>query len=60
MPENTARADFTWNYVLGEMEDNEYIILGRHLHRNIDEEGVVQEGDIWIHCHQWIWSDRNS
>jgi CRISPR-associated exonuclease Cas4 len=26
---------FYLEYVLGEMEDNEHIILGRHLHRNI-------------------------
>jgi CRISPR-associated exonuclease Cas4 len=49
---------FYLEYVLGEMEDNEHILLGRHLHRNIDQEGVVQEGDTWIHRHQWVWSDR--
>ena len=32
--------------------------MGRLLHRNIDKEGVVQEGDTWIHGHQWVWSDR--
>ena len=31
--------------------------MGRLLHRNIDKEGVVQEGDTWIHGHQWVWSD---
>jgi len=40
------------------MADNEHMILGRHLHRNIDQEGTVQEGDTWIHRHQWVWSDR--
>jgi len=49
---------FYLEYVLGEMEDNEYIILGRYLHRNIDEEGIVQEGDTRLHRHQWVWSDR--
>lgn len=49
---------FYLEYVLGEMEDNEHIILGRHLHRNIDEEKVIQEGEICIHQQQWVWSDR--
>lgn len=49
---------FYLEYVLGEMEDNEHILLGRHLHRNIDEEGTIQEGDTLIHRHQWVWSDR--
>ncbi|MEP0919935.1 CRISPR-associated protein Cas4 [Leptolyngbya sp. DQ-M1] len=49
---------FYFEYVLGEMEDNEHIILGRHLHRNINEETVVQEGDTRIHQQQWVWSDR--
>ena len=49
---------FYLEYVLGEMEDNEHIIQGRHLHRNINEEGVIQEGDTRIHQQQWVWSDR--
>ena len=49
---------FYLEYVLGEMADNEHIILGRHLHRNINEEGVRQEGDMLIHQQQWVWSDR--
>jgi CRISPR-associated exonuclease Cas4 len=49
---------FYWEYVLGEMADNEHIILGRHLHRNIDESGVFQEGEALIHQQQWVWSDR--
>jgi CRISPR-associated exonuclease Cas4 len=49
---------FYLEYVLGEMEDNEHIILGRHLHRHVDEEGVHQEGDTYIHRQQWVWSDR--
>ncbi len=49
---------FYLEYVLGEMADNEHVILGRHLHRNIDDEGTVQEGDTIIHRHQWVWSDR--
>jgi len=39
------------------MEDNEHILIG-YLHRNIDEEGISQEGDTLVHRHQWIWSDR--
>lgn len=49
---------FYLEYVLGEMEDNEHIILGRHLHRNIDQEAILQEGDKLIHQQQWVWSDR--
>ncbi len=49
---------FYFEYVLGEMEDNEHIILGRHLHRNINEEIIIQEGETRIHQQQWIWSDR--
>lgn len=49
---------FYLEYVLGEMEDNEHIILGRHLHRNINEEAVLQEGEVLIHQQQWVWSDR--
>ncbi len=40
------------------MEDNEHILLGRHLHRNIDVDGIVEEGDTVIHRQQWVWSDR--
>ncbi|WP_414526652.1 CRISPR-associated protein Cas4 [Nodularia chucula] len=49
---------FYWEYVLGEMQDNEHIILGRHLHRNIDQPGTIQEGDTLIHQQQWVWCDR--
>ncbi len=49
---------FYLEYELGEMQDNEHILLGRHLHRNIDEDGIVQEGDTVIHRQQWVWSDR--
>jgi CRISPR-associated exonuclease Cas4 len=30
---------FYLEYELGEMADNEHIIVGRYLHENIDEEG---------------------
>ncbi|MUH01368.1 CRISPR-associated protein Cas4 [Scytonema sp. UIC 10036] len=49
---------FYLEYVLGEMEDNEHIILGRHLHRNINEELAIAEGDTIIRQQQWVWSDR--
>jgi CRISPR-associated exonuclease Cas4 len=49
---------FYLEYVLGEMEDNEHIILGRHLHRNINEELVITEGETVIRQQQWVWSDR--
>jgi len=49
---------FYLEYVLGEMQDNEHIVIGRHLHRNIDEETVIQEGETTIYQQQWVWSDR--
>ncbi|WP_448561803.1 CRISPR-associated protein Cas4 [Trichothermofontia sp.] len=49
---------FYLQYVLGEWEENEHIVLGQHLHRNIDEMGVVQEGEVLVHRQQWVWSDR--
>jgi CRISPR-associated exonuclease Cas4 len=49
---------FYFEYVLGEMEVNEHIILGTHLHRNIDKETTIAEGDKTIHQQQWVWSDR--
>ncbi|ACK64596.1 CRISPR-associated protein Cas4 [Rippkaea orientalis PCC 8801] len=49
---------FYWEYVLGEMANNEHIIIGRHLHRNINQEGIIKEEDTIIHRQQWVWSDR--
>jgi CRISPR-associated exonuclease Cas4 len=49
---------FFLEYQLGEMADNEHILLGRHLHRNIDQAGTSQEGETRIHRQQWVWSDR--
>ncbi|MEA5472498.1 CRISPR-associated protein Cas4 [Spirulina sp. 06S082] len=49
---------FYWEYVVGEMADNEHIILGRHLHRNIDEPGESREGDVLVRRQQWVWCDR--
>ncbi len=49
---------FYLEYVLGEMEENEHIILGRHLHRNINEEVTVTDGIVQTHQQQWVWSDR--
>jgi len=49
---------FYLEYVLGEMQDNEHIILGRHLHRNVDIEGTSLKGETTIHNHQWVWSDH--
>ncbi len=49
---------FYLEYELGEMEDNEHLLLGRYLHRNINEEKVIQEGDTLIHQQQWVWSER--
>ncbi len=49
---------FYLEYVLGEWAENEHIVLGNHLHRNINEETVIQEGDTRIYQQQWVWSDR--
>ncbi|AGF53572.1 slr7015 (plasmid) [Synechocystis sp. PCC 6803] len=49
---------FYLEYVLGEMEINEHIIRGNHLHRNINEAGTSVDGDTRIHRQQWVWSDR--
>jgi CRISPR-associated exonuclease Cas4 len=49
---------FYLEYVLGEMEINEHIIRGNHLHRNINEAGTSIEGETRIHRQQWVWSDR--
>jgi CRISPR-associated exonuclease Cas4 len=49
---------FYFEYVLGEMEINEHIIYGNHLHRNIDQAVTSVEGDLRIHRQQWVWSER--
>ncbi|NJN74314.1 MAG: CRISPR-associated protein Cas4 [Limnothrix sp. RL_2_0] len=49
---------FYFEYVLGEMEINDHIIRGTHLHRNINETGTSIEGNTRIHRQQWVWSDR--
>lgn len=49
---------FYIEHVLGEMEDNEHVLLGRHLHRRVDEEGSHQRGETIARHHQWVWSDR--
>ncbi|MBD2045891.1 CRISPR-associated protein Cas4 [Coleofasciculus sp. FACHB-64] len=49
---------FYLEYQLGETADNEHIILGRHLHRNVDCEGQSLEGDTLVYRQQWVWSDR--
>ncbi|MEL7070573.1 MAG: CRISPR-associated protein Cas4 [Cyanobacteria bacterium J06581_3] len=51
---------FYFEFVLGEMQNNAHIIMGRHLHRNIDEETVRVEGLTTIYQQQWVWSDRLS
>ncbi|GAB4284755.1 MAG: CRISPR-associated protein Cas4 [Oscillatoriaceae cyanobacterium] len=49
---------FYWEYVLGEMADNEHILMGRYLHSNINQEGTSREGDTVTHRQQWVWSDK--
>ena len=49
---------FFFEYEIGENAENEHIIIGRHLHRNVDDEGKNIEGDKVIYRHQWVWSDR--
>lgn len=49
---------FYLEYELGEMEENEHILMGQLLHRNINEEGSSEEEGMLIHRQQWVWSDR--
>ncbi|NJM99683.1 MAG: CRISPR-associated protein Cas4 [Phormidesmis sp. RL_2_1] len=49
---------FYLEYALGEMELNEHIVTGTHLHRNVNEETVRYEGETTIYQQQWVWSDR--
>jgi CRISPR-associated exonuclease Cas4 len=49
---------FYLEYVVGEWSSNEHIVLGNHLHRNINEESVIREGETTIYQQQWVWSDR--
>jgi len=49
---------FFLEYELGENADNEHLVIGRHLHRNVDDEGKSVEGDRVIYRHQWVWCDR--
>jgi CRISPR-associated exonuclease Cas4 len=49
---------FYLEYVLGENQENEHILLGQYLHEHINEPGDAQEGDTLIHRQQWVWSDR--
>jgi CRISPR-associated exonuclease Cas4 len=49
---------FYLEYQLGEMEDNEHIVMGRYLHENINEEGTTVENNTIIHRQQWVWSEH--
>jgi len=49
---------FYLEYELGETKINEHIVMGTHLHRNIDDERVRYEGETTIYQQQWVWSDR--
>jgi CRISPR-associated exonuclease Cas4 len=49
---------FFLEYELGESADNEHLVIGRHLHRNVDNEGKNIEGDKVIYRRQWVWCDR--
>jgi CRISPR-associated exonuclease Cas4 len=48
---------FYLEYQLGENAENEHIILGRHLHRNVDSEGKHTVDDTVTYRHQWVWSE---
>ncbi len=43
---------FYLEYALGEFAANEHILLGNHLHRNINQAGTLQEGNTLIHRQQ--------
>jgi CRISPR-associated exonuclease Cas4 len=49
---------FYFEHILGEMADNEHILLGRHIHRNIDAVNIIKEGEKTIYQQQWVWHDR--
>lgn len=49
---------FYLEYQLGEMQENEHLLLGRYLHRHIDEPGQSQQGNTVVYRHQWVWCDR--
>ncbi len=49
---------FYLEYQLGETADNEHLVIGRHLHRNVDVEGKHIEGDKVVYRHQWVWCDH--
>jgi CRISPR-associated exonuclease Cas4 len=49
---------FYLEYEFCEMENNEHILIGRHLHRNINHERVSEEDGVLIHRQQWVCSDR--
>lgn len=49
---------FYIEYELGEMEENEHIIMGRSIHENINQEKIVQENNSRIYQQQWVWNDR--
>jgi CRISPR-associated exonuclease Cas4 len=51
---------FYLEYQLGEMADNEHILMGRYLHQNVDRDGRAQIGNTIAYRHQWVWSDRLS
>lgn len=47
---------YYWEYVLGEMFENEHIIRGKHLHETINQESTIQSGNTLIHRQQWVWN----
>ena len=49
---------FYLEYQLGEMAENEHILMGQHLHRHINEERESQRGETRIFQQQWVWSHR--
>lgn len=48
---------FYLEYLLGEMMENEHIIMGRYLHETINQEGQAWDGDTLIRRQQWVWHD---
>lgn len=44
--------------VCGEWEDNEYTLMGQHMHRSVQVVGALQESGKRVFQQQWVWSEK--
>ncbi|WP_072619847.1 CRISPR-associated protein Cas4 [Spirulina major] len=49
---------FYLEFVWGERQENEHLLLGQYLHEAINEPGDHREGETVVHQQAWVWSDR--